>query len=49
MFTRALTLLAAAWLLAAAAFVTGCQQDEARTHRHIEIQDQVVEQHEVVE
>ena len=29
--------------------LAGCAEDEIETHRHVEVHDQVIEQHEVVE
>ena len=49
MIRRVFALLAAGWLLCGAGLLGGCAEDEVRTHRHVEIQVQVIEQHEVVE
>jgi hypothetical protein len=49
MIKRVFALVATVWLLCGAALLGGCAEDEVRTHRHVEIQEHVVEQHEVVE
>jgi len=36
-------------VLGVTGILAGCEKDEIKTHRHVEVKDQVVEQHTVVE
>lgn len=45
LFSGVLMAAVAVCMLAAA----GCKKDEIKTHRHVEVHDQVIDQHEVVE
>jgi hypothetical protein len=49
MIRRIAVWVATVWLLCGAVVLGGCAEDEVTTHRHIEVQEHVVEQHEVVE
>ena len=48
MWKKVVSMLLAVAVLAMMPLIAGCEKDEIKTHRHVEVKDQVVEQKTIV-